>query len=188
MTDRAEPHIADELLTPRLVLRRPHAEDGPALHAAVLASLPDLRPWMAWAAAPLDAEGYGEHLRHAAQRFTARTELRYLLFDRVSGVLVGSSGFHALDWRVPKAEIGYWIHSGYVRRGLVTEAAEALTTYGLTDLGLRRIEIRCDARNERSARIPRALGYTLDAVLKNDDVAAASPAQLRDTMIFSVTA
>jgi len=185
MTDRADLHIADELLTPRLVLRRPRAEDGPALHAAVLASLPELLPWMAWAAAPLDAEGYSEHLRHAAQRFSARTELRYLLFDRASGALVGSSGFHALDWRVPKAEIGYWIHSGYARRGLVTEAAEALTTYGLTDLGLRRIEIRCDARNVRSSAVPRRLGYTLDAKLVNDDVAADGSGELRDTLIFS---
>ncbi|MGX9685847.1 GNAT family N-acetyltransferase [Deinococcus wulumuqiensis] len=56
---------------------------------------------------------------------------------------------------------------------------------GTNTLGFRRLEIRCDARNERSARIPRALGYVQDALLKNDDVAADDPGQLRDTLVFS---
>ncbi|MGL5406878.1 MAG: GNAT family N-acetyltransferase [Propionibacteriaceae bacterium] len=53
--------------------------------------------------------------------------------------------------------------------------------------GFRRIEIRCDALNERSAAIPRALGMTQDALLVNENVSASNPTQLRDILIFSIT-
>ncbi|WP_052351681.1 GNAT family N-acetyltransferase [Deinococcus pimensis] len=99
-------HVRERIDTARLSLRAPRAQDGPALHAAVHASLPELRAWMIWAAHPLDEAGYTDHLRGAAERFEERSELRYLIFDRAMDTLVGSTGIHALDWRVPKGEVG----------------------------------------------------------------------------------
>ncbi|WP_102125602.1 GNAT family N-acetyltransferase [Deinococcus planocerae] len=188
----ALPPVSTEVRTPRLLLRAPRPEDAPALHAAVQTSLPELRRWMVWAQEPLDLAGTVENLREVAGRFETRENLRYHVWNADGTELVGSSGYHALDWRVPRGEIGYWIATAHAGRGYATEVARALTDLGLRapeegGLGLRRIEIRCDARNERSARIPRALGYRLDATLVNDAVAADDPAQLRDTLIFSVT-
>ncbi|GGM13911.1 ribosomal protein N-acetyltransferase [Deinococcus aerophilus] len=149
--------------------------------------MPELRRWMVWAQKPLDLPGTAENLRAAAERFATREELRLLVWTADGRELIGSSGYHALDWRVPKAEIGYWIASAHTGHGHAQEVAGALTGFGLNGLGFRRIEIRCDAANARSARIPRALGYTLDATLRNDAVAADDPAQLRDTLVFSMT-
>lgn len=183
----ALPRVPPELRTPRLLLRAPRPGDAPALHAAVQTSLPELRRWMVWAQEPLDLPGTERNLAEAARRFERREALRYLVWNAEGTELIGSSGYHALDWRVPKGEIGYWIASAHTGQGYATEVARTLTGVGLETLGFRRLEIRCDRRNERSARIPRALGYTLDAVLRNDDVAADDPAQLRDTLLFSVT-
>ncbi|MEF2276992.1 GNAT family N-acetyltransferase [Deinococcus sp. YIM 134068] len=181
------PHVPAEVRTPRLLLRSPRPEDAPAFHAAIHASLPELQRWMVWAQQPLDLPGTVENLREAAQHFGTRENLRYLVWNADGTELVGSSGYHALDWRVPKGEIGYWIATAHAGRGYATEVARTLTDFGLDTLGFRRIEIRCDARNERSARIPHALGYRLDATLVNDAVAADDPTVLRDTLIFSVT-
>lgn len=179
--------VPAEIPTARLLLRAPRPGDGAALHAAVHASLPELRAWMAWASTPLDEAGSEAHLRQAAARFLLRTELRYLIFDRAGEVLLGSTGFHALDWRVPKAETGYWVATPHAGRGYVTEAVLALSEVGFGALGFRRIEIRCDALNERSAAVARRAGYALDARLVHDDVAAHDPAVLRDTLVFSRT-
>ncbi|WP_216324868.1 GNAT family N-acetyltransferase [Deinococcus aestuarii] len=186
------PAVPTEVRTPRLLLRAPSPEDAPALHAAVQTSLPELRRWMVWAQEPPDLPGTVENLREVAVRFETRENLRYHVWNAEGTELVGSSGYHALDWRVPKGEIGYWISTAHAGRGYATEVARALTDLGLRPpgeggLGFRRIEIRADARNDRSARIPRALGYTLDATLVNDAVAADDPGQLRDTLVFSVT-
>jgi len=186
------PGLSSEFRTPRLLLRAPRPEDAPAVHAAVQASLPELRPWMEWAQAPLDLPGTVENLTRAAEAYAARENLRLLVWTPDGRELVGSSGYHALDWRVPKGEIGYWIATPHAGHGHATEVARALTDLALRPqpeggLGFRRLEIRCDARNARSARIPRALGYTLDATLRHDAVAADDPAQLRDTLVFSLT-
>lgn len=142
---------------------------------------------MVWAQEPLVLPGTAENLRAAAERYATREELRLLVWTADGRELIGSSGYHAVDWRVPKAEIGYWIATAHTGHGHATEVARALTTFGLKELDFRRLEIRCDAANTRSARIPRALGYALDATLRHNAVAADDPAQLRDTLVFSVT-
>lgn len=177
--------VPTALQTPRLLLRAPRREDGAAMHRAVQASLPELQRWMVWARQPLDETGYMENMARAAERFETRTELRYLIWDAAGEQLIGSSGFHALNWDVPKGEIGYWTHSQHTGQGYATEAARALTDFGLDVLGLRRIEIRCDALNRASAGVPGKLGYRLDARLVNDDVAADGSGALRDTLVFS---
>ncbi len=167
------------------MLRCPRNGDGVLLHEAIQASLPQLKPWLVWVQKPLDAEGCEASLRQAASRFLARQELRYLIFDAGEETLLGSTGFHALDWRVPKAEIGYWIDTRHAGQGYVTEAVRALTEFGLNTLGLRRIEIRSDALNEPSHAVARRLNYQLDGRLVRNTVAADDPTCLRDTLIFS---
>ncbi|MDL2342965.1 GNAT family N-acetyltransferase [Deinococcus sp. MIMF12] len=184
------PILPSELRTPRLLLRPPHPGDAPAVHAAIQASLPELRRWMVWAQDPPDLAGTVENLTRAAEAYAAGENLRLHVWSADGRELIGSSGYHALDWRVPRGEIGYWIATPHAGQGYATEVARALTDFALRPqedggLGFRRLELRTDARNERSARIPRALGYALDATLKNDDVAADDPTQLRDTLIFS---
>ncbi|WP_217612437.1 GNAT family N-acetyltransferase, partial [Deinococcus sp. GbtcB9] len=76
-----------------------------------------------------------------------REDLRYLVWNADGTERVGSSGSHALDWRVPKGESGYWIATAHAGQGCAREATQALTDLALTDgaaggLGLRRLEIR----------------------------------------------
>lgn len=179
------PEVPAEIRTPRLLLRRPDPADALALRSAIESSLPQLRPWMVWAQEMPPLEATLENLRVAAERFDSRENLRYHLWSADGQELVGSSGYHGLDWRVPKGEIGYWVATKHTGKGYAQEVAQTLTEFALGPLGFRRIEIRCDAANERSARIPLALGYTLDARLIHDDVAANDPSKLRDTLIFS---
>ena len=155
------------------------------MHRAVAASLPELRRWMVWAQQPLDEAGYTSNMAAAAEAFAERTELRYLIWDAGGRELIGSTGFHALNWQVPRGEIGYWIHSGHAGQGYASEAAQALTDFGFGVLGLRRIEIRCDALNGASAHIAQKLGYNLDARLVNNSVSAYDAGEVRDTLVFS---
>ena len=180
-----DPLLPPELRTRRLVLRPPDPADAPALHAAIAASRPELRRWMTWAQEEATLADTGANLRRAATRFDTREELRLHIWHAESATLIGSSGYHALDWQVPRGEIGYWIATPHTGQGYALEVAECLTTFALGTLGFRRLEIRCDALNTRSSRIPQKLGYGLDACLRHDRVAADDPSELRDTLIFS---
>ncbi|MFD1734082.1 GNAT family N-acetyltransferase [Deinococcus malanensis] len=120
------------ITTERLILRCPAPGDGQAWSEAVQASLPELRPWMEWAhQTPLDAQKYEVAARRAQADFLQRRDLVFLITDRHSGAVLGSCGIHRIHWALPKGDIGYFLDSRHVGRGLVTEAVAALTALAL---------------------------------------------------------
>lgn len=154
------------IVTERLVLRCWDPRDAPLLKDAVDSSLDELRPWMPWAAdEPQSLEEKVEHLRRSRGRFDLGEAFVYGIFDRDEREVVGGTGFHARI--APDAlELGYWIRSSHVGRGLATEAAAAVTRVGFEVYGADRIEIHCDATNVRSRVIPDRLGFVEKATLR----------------------
>ena len=70
-------------------------------------------------------------------------------------------------------------------RGYVTEAVRrALTALALDRLGAERVQIRCDARNARSARVALRAGYAQEARLARAGRSAFDGAP-RDMLIFA---
>lgn len=171
------------IATERLELRAVGPEQAEKQAAAVNASREELGTWMPWAQNGQTPDQARENLAQSAEEFgTASFEYSVWLGDE----FVGRCGVHAYDARIPKGEIGYWIATAHAHHGLAREATQGLIDAMLAT-GFRRIEIRCDALNARSAAIPRALGMTQDALFVNDDVSAADPTELRDTLVFSLT-
>jgi len=147
----------------RLLIRAPMPGDGAEVQAAITESVAELRPWMPWALrepAPDDAEA---NVRLAHADFLARRDLRLHLYLREDGTFVGSSGLHRIDWTVPRFEIGYWLRTSMAGRGFATEATRRIADFAFADLGAERVEIWCDARNERSASVATRAGFTLEA-------------------------
>jgi RimJ/RimL family protein N-acetyltransferase len=151
----------------RLLLRAPCAGDGEATYAAVMESMAELRPWLPWASDAITAETQEAVMRRAHADFMARTDLMLLIFLKSSGALLGGSGLHNIDWRVPRFEIGYWLRTSYIGQGLMTEAASAIAAFAFDTLGARRVEIRCDERNTRSAAVALRCSFALEGVLRN---------------------
>ena len=106
-----------------------------------------------------------------------------LLFRKADGLFVGGSGLHRIDWSVPRFEIGYWVRLSLQGQGYVTEAVNRITIFTFDVLGAQRIEIRCDARNTRSAAVAQRAGYTLEARMRHErrDVYG----ELCDTLVFA---
>jgi ribosomal-protein-serine acetyltransferase len=173
--------------TQRLTIRGPLPGDGERVREAVLESIEELRPWMPWAVDIMDLEAYEARVRQGQLRFLAREDLWLILLLRGSNTLVGASGLHRIDWDVPKFEIGYWVRTSFARKGYITEAVAGISRFAFEELGARRVEIRCDALNERSAAVPRRLGFVHEATLKNEARHHLTH-QLRDTMIFAQVA
>lgn len=157
----------DHLETERLLIRAPRAGDGAENCAAVQESLAELRPWMPWAMEPLTPESQEAVMRRAHIDFMARTDLMLLLLLKGTDTMVGSSGLHRIDWRVPRFEIGYWLRTAYTGRGYMTEAVNAIAAFAFDTLEARRVEIRCDERNTRSAAVARRCGFALEGVLRH---------------------
>ncbi len=170
--------------TERLIIRGPLPEDAAPLHEAVLESQAELAPWMPWAVGVPTVEWYRVRVREGRLKFLAREDLWMMLTLKDSGLIIGGSGLHRIDWSVPKFEIGYWARTSHAGQGYITEAVNGITRFAFEQLGAERVEIRCDVKNVRSAAVARRAGYTLEGTFHRDARDHHS-GELRDTFIFA---
>jgi RimJ/RimL family protein N-acetyltransferase len=158
--------------TERLLVRAPRFGDGAELHAAVIESIAELRPWMPWAQQTPTLEEVEENVREAAAHFLLRQDLRLQLYLRSDpATLVGSSGLHRIDWQAGRFEIGYWVRTRFAGQGYITEAVRAIARFAFEVLDANRLEIWCDSRNERSAAVARRVGFVHEATFVDCTVA-----------------
>lgn len=175
----------EEFETERLTIRAPRPGDGAEMSRALHDSWAELQAWMPWAQGSPPAEADSEaRLREGRARFLTREDLWLLLFLKGTSTLVGSSGLHRINWSVPRFEIGYWARTSYAGKGYITEAVRGIASFAFDVLGARRVEIRCDSRNGRSAAVARRCGFAHEATLRQEDRHHQTGA-LRDTLIFA---
>jgi len=175
---------AYRIKTERTIVRCWCPKDAPLLKEAIDSSLDHLRPWMPWAEnEPEDVSAKIDRIRRFRGRFDLGEEFVYGIFDLDETIVIGGTGLHR---RVgPDAfEIGYWIRADQVNRGLATEVSAALTKVAFEIQGVNRVEIHCDPNNLRSAAVPRKLGYTHEATLR--DRIRLPDGSYRDSMIWTL--
>ena len=136
-------------------------KDAPMLLDAITVSLDHLRPWMPWTRdEPTTVEEKVGLLRRFRGQFDLGEDYVFGIFNKSETEILGSTGLHTRAGELGR-EIGYWIHSEHINKGLAGEAVSSLTKVAFEIENLSRIEIHCSADNLRSQRIPKKLGYKL---------------------------
>ncbi|MBV9415736.1 MAG: GNAT family N-acetyltransferase [Solirubrobacterales bacterium] len=156
-----------------LVLRRWVSADAEALGRAVAESAEHLRPWMEWITnEPMALDQRRALISEWERLWSAGGDVILGIF--LSEEIVGGCGLHR---RIAPdgLEIGYWIHSDFLRRGLATRAAGLLTGAALALPGITHVEIHHDKANQASAGVPRKLGFELVGEISDE---RAAPAEL----------
>jgi RimJ/RimL family protein N-acetyltransferase len=166
------------------VLRLYQPGDAAAMLEAIDESRAELGPWMAWAPAMRALADAERFIERAATVEQGDAEVILGIYRRSDGRFLGGTGYHDIDWRVPKMSIGYWMRRSGTGKGYVRETVAALTRVGFEQLGLRRLEITCAGTNDRSRRVAEACGYQLEGRLRNDE--RLPDGSLRDTLVFSL--
>lgn len=182
-TSKKRPAVPEQFETERLLIRAPQPGDGKAINDAVRESIDELRVWMPWAQAVPSLAESETWAREGALMFRNREDLPLLLFRKSDGIYLGGSGMHNIAWDVPRFEIGYWLRTSVTGQGYMTEAVRGITAMAFEQLHAVRLEIRCDARNKRSAAVALRCGFTLEATLHSDS--RAPDGNLRDSLIFA---
>ena len=93
--------------------------------------------------------------------------------------------------RLRAIEIGFtWLAASAQGTGINSAAKLLLFTYAFETLGVSRVDLKTDARNERSRRAIAASGARFEGVLRNWSAswAPGEEGKLRDSAIFSVIA
>lgn len=157
--------IPSRIETERLVLRRYETADAEQLAAVVTANIGHLKRYMEWTKhEPQTVEQRRAWIADVARQFDEGEDYTLGIF-LANGRFVGGTGFHVRT-DPDRLEIGYWIDQDHEGKGFVTEAAAALTRVALEFAGADLVGVEHAPSNERSAAIPRRLGFEQAAALE----------------------
>lgn len=152
--------------TERLIIRRFRADDWQDFHEYI--SSP----------AVLEYEPYWDTSLEAAQRTTTRfadNDSFWAVELKSSGKMIGHVYFEQIQpFQFLTWNLGYIFNPQYYGNGYATEACKAVLKYGFENLGVHRVEARCNPDNHRSWRLMERLamrreGYSLKSVTFKKD-------------------
>jgi RimJ/RimL family protein N-acetyltransferase len=133
---------------------------------------------------PADRTAFDEWLATALEAAAGEAELPFATIadDRV----VGSTRFLALRPEHRSVEIGWtWLHPDAWGTGVNVEAKLLMLRHAFGTWGCRRVELKTDARNERSRGAMEALGATFEGVHRKHMLVRGG--ENRDSAWYSLT-
>jgi RimJ/RimL family protein N-acetyltransferase len=171
----------------RFVGRRVVVEPLAAEHEAGLVEAavdPEMFQWM-----PVDMASSREALHEwvsvTLAAAEAGREVPYTILAADSGRVLGSTRFLDLRLEHLRAEIGWtWVTRGDWGGGVNVETKLLLLGHAFESAGLRRVEFKTDARNERSRGALLALGAQFEGIFRKHMVVRDGEA--RDSAYYSV--
>lgn len=150
----------------RVLLRPYSAADLADLVAAC--NDPDTQRWLDLLPQPYTAHDGREFLARTERSWRETSEAFYCITDAADGRLLGGCGLDCPEAWAGVGEIGYHVAPWARRRGVATAAARLVAQWGLDVLGLGRVQILADTRNEGSCGVARRLGFTREGVRRRD--------------------
>ena len=154
-----------------IVARRVDAADLPQIMEAIEQSIDELRLWMDWAVEGVPTpESLGSVLSRLHDEFDRDVSWQYSVFEHEADAVVGGCGVTPMSDGDAVA-LNYWVRTDRCGRGYATAAVQALTSAAFRSLpDLCAVEVHTDQANERSAAIPRRLGFRLDRTVRREVV------------------
>lgn len=149
------------LETQRLLIREIQSTDWKAIHTYT--QLPEVTkhtPWGPNTAA--DTHAYVKEVI-AQQQQSSRQDYEFAICLQHEGTLIGGIGIHVHQ---TNAEIGYVLNPDHQGKGYVTEAAQAILTYGFEILDVHRIYATCRPANIASEKVMQKIGMTREGMMR----------------------
>ena len=173
-----------ELTGDRIVLKRlrPTIKIATEMFANINLNRTHLGKWFPWVELTKKVEDSLKYLFDEEDKTKKGEKIDYGIY--FNGKHIGNVGIFDIEWEHRCAEIGYWLSSEFLRNGYMTEAVRVLERYGFEVLGLNRIQIKCDERNEASVGVAKKCGYKLEGLLR-EDTYIKKEGRFRSTYMFS---
>lgn len=174
--------------TERLLLTIPEWDAAPRMLAFVKENREHFAPW-----GPPEPAGYyteefwRDHLRLARRQFEQDVAMRLVIFlqDDAAGAVVGDCNFtNFVRGPFQASYLGYKISKRGEGQGLMHEALGAAINYAFERLRLHRIMANYVPTNERSGRLLRRLGFTVEGYARDYLIVGG---EWRDHVLTSLT-
>jgi RimJ/RimL family protein N-acetyltransferase len=139
-----------------------------------------------WTVSKVEAEeDLRRYLESALRDQAAGHALPFATVERARGRVVGSTRFGAIAVRHRRVEIGWtWLARPWQRTAFNTEAKYLMLSHAFEVWGCRRVELKTDARNERSRAALLRIGCREEGTFRKHMV--TDRAGVRDTVYYSI--
>src|ERR1043165_5824363 len=108
------------------------------------------------------------HVKDVIAKCEDRTHFPFVVTDNANDALIASIQIKSLDWRIPKAELGYYVDADHEGKGIVTKAVSKIITYGFEELGLFKMFIRTHEHNISSRKVAEKNGLIYEGTIRAD--------------------
>jgi ribosomal-protein-serine acetyltransferase len=150
-----------------VVIRPLGPDDAQACYAAVRESLDTVGRWMPWCHpgyAIRDSEAW---TAECPQHWADGLAYEFAILDPDCREVWGGVGINQINRVNTFGNLGYWVRSSRVRRGVAIAAARLAARFAFRELALTRVELIVLVDNIASRRVAEKLGATFECVARN---------------------
>ncbi|MCB0568712.1 MAG: GNAT family N-acetyltransferase [Phaeodactylibacter sp.] len=183
------PHLLNidtALVAPRTVVRRFREGDGSAFYELVQENhsrLFGLFPQTLESARDKDSAEW--YIRERLSDWLMQREYTFGIWDNNSAGMIGMIRIFRIDWKVPKAELGYFMDKDFSGKGLMTESLRTVLRFTFHQLRIEKLIIRTLSDNVASQRVARKCGFRREGDLRDDFRLPGG--ELTDTVLMGLT-
>lgn len=147
-------------------------------------SYPEIWPYLSTTIEKMD--DVHNFVDNALSAKNAKTEFPFVIVDKNSGQIIGSTRFMDIDENHKRLEIGTsWITPAFWRTTINTNCKYLLLQYCFEVLNLQRVQIKTDFENVRAQKAIERIGGEKEGVLRNHMV--RKDGTTRHTVMYSIT-
>nr|WP_155591373.1 GNAT family protein [Lysinibacillus cavernae] len=133
---------------------------------------------------PNTEEDSKQFIRDVLEQATQTPRERYAFAIIYQDTLIGAVEIVITDFTNKVGEIGYIVNPDYWGKGVATESAQLVLTFGFESLKLHRIYATCDPRNVGSSKVLDKVGMTREGLLRENML--MKDGVWRDSLLYSV--
>ncbi len=160
---------------------------GPEHEAGLAAAAADGELWKIRVTSVPEPGATRNYIETALQMQAQGSRVPFVVLDRASGQVIGSTSYHDIVTAVERLEIGYtWYAASRQRSAVNTTTKLLLMQHAFDTLGARLVGWRTDNFNFASQRAIERLGARKDGVLRHHGL--RRDGTVRDTVMYSLTA
>jgi ribosomal-protein-serine acetyltransferase len=155
--------LSDEIIT----LRPFEFGEENELRKAVQESLPELKPWMAWANEEYSNEVAANFIAITRAQWASGAMYAFAVTDAQTGELLGGCSLSHIHPVYYFCNLGYWVRSSRHGKGIAARATKLIAKFAFESVKLIRAEIVIAVGNTASKRVAEKAGAHHEGIMLN---------------------
>jgi RimJ/RimL family protein N-acetyltransferase len=130
-------------------------------------------------------EGMKKYIDIAVEERLEKKEYPFIVFDKSANSYAGSTRFYDIQLQNRTTQLGYtWYGKDFRRTGLNRNCKLLMLEFAFEKWGMERVEFRAHVKNERSIYAMKAIGCTVEGILRS--VSSSATGGRRDSIVLSI--